>query len=63
LQKAEDIRRPLEDNIDRMIEACDIDGLLKAPDSPTHEAFKVWLWSVAARNAGKIEALKFEVKE
>jgi len=63
LKKAEEIREPIAEAMIQMEEACDIDGLLHVPESPLFEATKIFLWSVAAANNGKIEALKLNISE
>jgi len=46
-----------------MIEACDIDALTVKPKHELLEAFKVFLWSVAACNDGKLTNVKIEFLE
>jgi len=46
-----------------MEEASNIDGLLKRPEQPLREAFKVFIWSVGAANIDNIEAVKPKFEE
>jgi len=63
LKAAEELREPLQDCMEFMVEACDVDALTSKPKSELLEAFKVWLWSVSACNDGKLANCKIEFSE
>jgi len=63
LKQAEELRAPLQDSMEFLIESCDVDALTSKPESELLEAFKVWMWSLAACNGGKLENIKIAVLE
>jgi len=46
-----------------MVETTDVDGLVPHPEFLLVDAFKVFLWSVSACNAGKVAAINITLDE